>query len=122
MRDLPLGVLGDTLVLAPVTFGDVGEAQEATERIFAGARLGQLAVFPQPRHFRGRTAPGRGGTQRWAKNEKKEKGKKKTTQKQVKGSVREGVRVCQGGKKMQKYEKAASNRDVRGRQEAAGDG
>lgn len=106
MRGLPLGVLGDALVLAAVALGDVGEAQEAAEHFLAGASLGQLAVLPQPRHLRGRTAPGVGGQ------------KKKQP-----GSNCEGVaRVCEEKIKMQKYEKATSNRDVRGHQEAARDG
>lgn len=37
--DLPLGVLSDTLVLAPVALRDIGEAQEAAEHVLRGTSL-----------------------------------------------------------------------------------
>lgn len=90
MRGLPLGVLGYTLVLAPVALRDVGEAQEAAEHFLAGARLGQLAVLPQPRHFGGRTAPGggAGGVEKWPEMVRRQKWGKKEMDRGVKGRER----------------------------------
>lgn len=89
VRGLPLGVLGYTLVLASVVLGDVGETQEAAEHLLGGARLGQLAVLPQPRHLRGRTAGGRG--------KKKQETKVGNDVEAIERET-EDVRLCRGGK------------------------
>ena len=57
--DVPLRVLSNALVLAPITLRNISEAQAAVEHFFSDPGLRHFTVLPQPCHRGSWTEEGR---------------------------------------------------------------